>query len=93
MGDVGPVIWTRRDVFPWNGVTYDQREVFFCVRLDAEVDPAPTADAADMLEILDQRWWTIDDLEGHVTAPRRLRELLRTLVDDGPPSEPIDVGV
>jgi hypothetical protein len=41
------------------------------------------------------RWWTIDELERSEErfAPRRLAELLRTLLRDGPPPEPVDVGV
>ena len=39
------------------------------------------------------RWWTLDELEAAETlfAPRRLPELLRSLLEDGPPSEPVDV--
>ena len=41
------------------------------------------------------RWWTLDELERaeEVFAPRRLPELVRDLVVDGPPASPIDVGV
>ena len=41
------------------------------------------------------RWWTVDELEqAEATfAPRRLAELLRSLLLEGPPPEPIDAGV
>jgi hypothetical protein len=43
------------------------------------------------------RWWTLEELEAAegevVFAPRRLPELLRELLLDGPPAEPIDAGV
>jgi hypothetical protein len=45
--------------------------------------------------VTDIRWWTIDGIEGseELFAPRRLAELLRTLLRDGPPTELLDVGV
>jgi len=41
------------------------------------------------------RWWTADELAEADTifAPSRLPELLRALLLDGPPAEPIDTGV
>jgi 8-oxo-dGTP diphosphatase len=42
------------------------------------------------------RWWTQEELgaAGDVLfAPRRLPELVAALVRDGPPGEPLDVGV
>ncbi len=44
----------------------------------------------------EMRWWTLDELDapGDVGfAPRRLPELFRSLLDDGPPPAPIDTGV
>ena len=41
------------------------------------------------------RWWTLDELDTPASyfAPRRLPQLVRELLENGPPSEPIDVGV
>ena len=41
------------------------------------------------------RWWTQAELGAADTlfAPRRLPELVAALVRDGPPREPLDVGV
>ena len=42
------------------------------------------------------RWWTLDELDAATDvdfAPRRLPALLRELLRDGSPVEPIDVGV
>jgi hypothetical protein len=40
------------------------------------------------------RWWTLDEIEASEEefAPTRLAGLLRGLLTDGPPDEPIDVG-
>ncbi|MEX2394955.1 MAG: NUDIX domain-containing protein [Actinomycetota bacterium] len=92
--DVGKPIWTRRHIFTWNGVEYDQRETYFFVRLSERVEPAPTVDPSDFVSagIVGQGWWSLDDLSGVMTAPRGLVALVRSLLADGLPSEPIDVG-
>jgi 8-oxo-dGTP pyrophosphatase MutT (NUDIX family) len=95
----GAEIWHRRHVFPWAGRVFDQRERFFVLRVPERFEPAP--DLGDSLfeeGIREQRWWTIEAIarseEDHLEfAPRRLAELLRTLITEGPPPAPIDVGV
>ena len=47
--------------------------------------------------ISDWRWWTLADVEearagGVVIWPRRLPELVRSLLEEGPPAVPVDVG-
>jgi hypothetical protein len=41
------------------------------------------------------RWWTLDELEATdaIFAPRRLPLLVRELILNGAPAEPVDVGV
>jgi hypothetical protein len=41
------------------------------------------------------RWWSLDELETTEMpfAPRRLPLLVRSLLEDGPPTVPVDVGV
>jgi hypothetical protein len=41
------------------------------------------------------RWWSLDELERTemLFAPRRLPSLVRSLLDEGPPAAPVDVGV
>ena len=46
--------------------------------------------------VTELRWWTLGELEAATDvefAPRRLPSLLRELLRDGPPAEPVDVGV
>jgi G:T/U-mismatch repair DNA glycosylase/ADP-ribose pyrophosphatase YjhB (NUDIX family) len=94
--ELGPCIWTRDHWFAemagWGG----QSERIHLVRTEA-FEPAPewTAEQLATEGIAGQRWWTPKELEapGTIFAPRRLPELLRDLLRDGPPPEPVDVGV
>jgi G:T/U-mismatch repair DNA glycosylase/ADP-ribose pyrophosphatase YjhB (NUDIX family) len=94
--ELGPWIWTREHWFAdmpgWGG----QVERHYLVRTEA-FEPAPewSADELRAEGIVEQRWWTPEELvaSGAIFAPRRLPELVRELADWGPPGEPIDVGV
>jgi ADP-ribose pyrophosphatase YjhB (NUDIX family) len=91
--EAGPVIWTRRHAFPWYGRTVEQRETFVLVRVPAfEAWPTPEL-AVEGVE--DIRWWTLEEIEAssQTFAPRRLATLLRDLLANGAPPEPIDAGV
>jgi ADP-ribose pyrophosphatase YjhB (NUDIX family) len=93
---LGPIIWTRREVFPWAGRTLDQRERIVLVETPA-FEPRPQIGlerlaAEDVHEV---RWWTLAELErsSAVFYPNRLAHFLRRLLESGPPDGPIDVGV
>ena len=92
--ELGPLLWTREhwlvDPRRWGG----QRERHYLVRTEA-FEPAPLFSAAE-LAAEDQtgaRWFAVDELETVVTGPRRLAELVRELLRNGPPPEPLDAGV
>jgi 8-oxo-dGTP pyrophosphatase MutT (NUDIX family) len=92
---LGPWIWRREHVFPWNGRRYRQQERFYLARV-AAFTPRPTHLAADEVEVTgEMRWWTLADLEGSTAefAPRQLPRLLRELFASGPPGRPVDVGL
>ena len=93
---VGPVIWTRRESFLWEGRIIDQSERFVMVRA-AYFEPSPRFSAAELRAegLHEVRWWTIDELEAtdEVVYPTRLAHFLRRLLAEGPPAAPIDVGV
>jgi 8-oxo-dGTP pyrophosphatase MutT (NUDIX family) len=94
--DIGPVVWTRRHVFPWAGKTLDQSERIALVRSPA-FEPLPGLTPAQLVEegVHELRWWTLDELARSDAnfAPRRIVRFLRQLLEEGPPSVPIDVGV
>jgi TDG/mug DNA glycosylase family protein len=91
--DVGPLLWTRDhwhvDPRRFGG----QRERCYLVRVDA-FEIAPTFSAEELVAegVHEARWFTLDELDGLITGPRRLRELVLHLIEHGPPPEPLDAG-
>jgi ADP-ribose pyrophosphatase YjhB (NUDIX family) len=94
--EIGPVVWTRRHVFPWAGRILDQSERIALVRTTAfEPRPALTREQLADEGVHELRWWTVGELAASDAnfAPRRIVRFLRQLLDEGPPPAPIDVGV
>jgi 8-oxo-dGTP pyrophosphatase MutT (NUDIX family) len=92
---LGPWIWTREDVFRFEGRLYRQRERYFLASVPA-FDPRPTVIDAEEAKTFDGlRWWTLGELEttDERFAPADLPALVRSLVEEGPPEHPIAVGV
>jgi ADP-ribose pyrophosphatase YjhB (NUDIX family) len=94
--ELGSPVWTRTHVFElgrrWDG----QTELYFLVRTPPfEPRPSHSWERLRAEYVTAVRWWTLDELERseELVAPRRLAELLRSLLRDGPPAEPLDVGV
>jgi len=92
---LGPLIWARTHLFEldeWDG----QVERYYLVRTEAFA-PAPglTWTELNAEYVTDVRCWTLEELETFPGqfAPRGLPLLVRRLTQQGPPSEPIDVGV
>jgi hypothetical protein len=94
--ELGPCIWTREHWYAEETGLGGQGERIYLVRTTA-FEPAPDSTPEELRGegIVEQRWWTLSELEGSdaIFAPRRLPELVRDLVDHGPPPEPVDVGV
>lgn len=89
---IGPLLWRREFVFPWRDGALRQRESFHLVRAEpAELAVPPYLDAQQA----DARWWSVDEVAAsdELFAPRRLAELLRGVLEHGPPPEPLDAGV
>lgn len=93
---LGPVVWERTATFTFRGIWLAQHERWFLVRLDPGA--APDADALPLADpgTAGGRWWTAADLAvvapPDVLAPASLPEALATLLRDGPPARPVDVG-
>jgi double-stranded uracil-DNA glycosylase len=85
---LGPCIWTRDFLFPWQDKWWHQTERYHVVHVEPE-------ELGHGEEIENARWWTVEELEAtdELIAPARLGELLRDLAANGPPSEPVDVGI
>jgi 8-oxo-dGTP pyrophosphatase MutT (NUDIX family) len=95
--EIGPLIWTRLHIVPFIGGRWDgQREQYHLVRTPA-FTPAPRLSWEELKAeyVYELRWWQQAELRdaAETFAPRRLVELVRSLVVDGPPAEPIDTGI
>jgi 8-oxo-dGTP pyrophosphatase MutT (NUDIX family) len=92
---LGPQIWFREEVFSWGGKLLRHKERFFLARVD-HWDLSPEVQPEHALEGIDAyRWWSVQELEGLTENvwPTRLPALVRILLEAGPPTEPIDVGI
>jgi 8-oxo-dGTP pyrophosphatase MutT (NUDIX family) len=92
--ELGPVLWRRRCSFPFAGRRWDQDEWYYLARTPRRADKVPGAVALTELErrsVAGARWWTCQELtRAHETVyPTRLAELLRRLLDEGPPAGPV----
>jgi 8-oxo-dGTP diphosphatase len=95
--ELGPLVWTRTHHVPLGSGRWDgQTERYYLVRTPP-FEPAPrlTWEELQGEEMTDVRWWTPERLEASkaLFAPRRLPLLVRSLCLEGPPAEPLDVGV
>ena len=92
---LGPCVWLREHVFPWLGRRWLQQERFYLARV-ANFEPVRDGLEAQEAETLgEHRWWTVEEIERSPEdfAPRRLASLLRALLAEGPPPEPLRIGV
>jgi 8-oxo-dGTP pyrophosphatase MutT (NUDIX family) len=92
--ELGPVLWRRMCSFPFAGRRWDQDEWYYLARTTATHQVVPAAAGLTELErrsVAGARWWTCGELaRAHETVyPTRLAELLRTLLDEGPPARPV----
>lgn len=88
--DLGPVLWRRRCSFPFAGRRWDQDEWYFLARTTQTGTVAAGLTELERRSVAGARWWTCQELtEAHETVyPTRLAELLRRLLDEGPPARP-----
>ncbi|MFF5918910.1 NUDIX hydrolase [Streptomyces flavochromogenes] len=91
--DLGPVLWTRYCSFPFDGRRWEQDEWYYLART-RRTEAAPRPQALTELEnrsLAGLRWWTSAELSAarETVYPTRLAELLRTLLDEGPPRAPV----
>ena len=91
---LGPCVWSRRLVFPFEGRLIDMDERYFVVRVDSvAIDPAsPTMWEREALT--EHRWWSLDELVGtdEVVAPRCLASVLPPILAGAYPPEPLAIG-
>jgi 8-oxo-dGTP pyrophosphatase MutT (NUDIX family) len=93
---IGPPLWTRFHEFEWDGKAFSQREEFYLIET-AQFEPtmADNPAAGERSAFRAFRWWSVEDIRksSELFAPRRLADLLETLIRTGPPETPFDVGI
>ncbi|MBV2353494.1 NUDIX hydrolase [Streptomyces sp. J2-1] len=89
--ELGPVLWRRRCSFPFAGRRWTQDEWYFLARTAQTATRAEGLTELERRSVSGARWWTCRELgRAHETVyPTRLAELLRTLLDEGPPARPV----
>lgn len=96
---IGAPVWTREHVWCWGPKAVRQRERYFLVRTQAAFEPRPCLSAEELArEGIGEayRWWTVAEIaaaEDVVFAPRAFARHAGALLRDGPPAQPLDVGV
>ncbi|WP_327373910.1 NUDIX hydrolase [Streptomyces sp. NBC_01216] len=88
---LGPVLWRRVCSFDFDGRRWNQDEWYYLART-TRTEAAPTAlTELEERSVSGLRWWTSAELSAtrETVYPTRLAGLLRTLLDEGPPSAPV----
>ncbi|ELP71105.1 NUDIX hydrolase [Streptomyces turgidiscabies] len=88
--ELGPVLWRRSCSFPFAGRRWDQDEWYYLARTDRTETRATGQTELERRSVAGARWWTCQELtRAHETVyPTRLAELLRKVLDEGPPPTP-----
>lgn len=87
-------IWRRQGIASWGGVTYDCHERWFLARVpEFHIDTSGFTEQ-EQVSIVGHRWWTVDEMAASPDrlVPANLAALVRDLLRNGPPAEPIDLG-
>lgn len=89
--ELGTVLWRRRCSFPFAGRRWDQDEWYYLARTSQTTTRALGLTELERRSVAGARWWTCRELtRAHETVyPTRLAELLRKLLDEGPPAGPV----
>jgi 8-oxo-dGTP diphosphatase len=95
--EIGPLLWVRTHIIPIIGGRFDgQRDHIHLVRTGAfEPRPLLTWEQLNAEFVFDMRWWTLDEICAADVqfVPAVLPAVLAALLADGPPAEPLDVGI
>ncbi len=79
---LGEVVFRRAVQFDFEGLRYNQREQFFCVRCDRfTIDDSGWTDV-ERRSMAEHRWWTYEELAttDETVYPEQLGELLQELL-------------
>ena len=84
ISDPGPVVFTRRFRWDFEGTDYDQEERFFLVRTSSFEPSSRAWTDTESATIRGYRWWSIDELRetGEATFPEGLADELDRLLNE-----------
>jgi len=88
---LGPLLWRRTCSFPFYGRRWHQDEWYYLARTEQTTTSPEGLTELERRSVTGLRWWPVEELAGATEPvyPTRLVELLRTLLDEGPPSTPV----
>jgi 8-oxo-dGTP pyrophosphatase MutT (NUDIX family) len=88
LGHLGPVVWTRRADFVFDGREFRQREAFYVVSTDRFPVQATALTEAEGRFITSWRWWPLAELAvtDEVVYPTDLARLVARWLGPGPPA-------
>ncbi|MFE7357380.1 NUDIX hydrolase [Streptomyces sp. NPDC057543] len=89
--ELGPLLWQRLCSFPFDGRRWNQDEWYFLARTTQTATDTSRMTGLEQRSVAGLRWWTSAELSAarETVYPTRLAELLRTLLDEGPPRTPM----
>jgi 8-oxo-dGTP pyrophosphatase MutT (NUDIX family) len=91
---LGPQVWTRRFQFLFDGVHYDQDEVFYLLRVEGHQVDVSNHTPLERRYLSGYRWFSVGDLAtfDELVAPPDLGPQLALLLENGVPDLPVEVG-
>ncbi|MFF2964994.1 NUDIX hydrolase [Streptomyces sp. NPDC057963] len=89
--ELGPLLWQRMCSFPFDGRRWEQDEWYYLARTTQTATDTSGLTGLEQRSVTGLRWWTSAELSAarETVYPTRLAELLRTLLDEGPPRTPL----
>jgi ADP-ribose pyrophosphatase YjhB (NUDIX family) len=88
-------VWSRERIMQWRDRQVLHRERFFLGRSASTAIDTSGLDEREKSWTLDHRWWGADEIAASSERfePVDLGARLKALLRDGPPKEPIDIGL
>jgi 8-oxo-dGTP pyrophosphatase MutT (NUDIX family) len=82
---LGRELFSRRSVFSWRGVDYDQRERWFLAEVAHFEPDARGQTPEERVDLTEARWWSVEELEAtdDQLVPEDLARRVRELVASG----------
>ncbi|MEP7216750.1 MAG: NUDIX domain-containing protein [Anaerolineaceae bacterium] len=95
--DVGPCAWLREHTFYFHpaGLWYHQQERYFVSRIASHTVVTDNQEEIEAQFMTAHRWWTLAEMRetGERLVPGNFADLFGSLLTEGPPGEPFQVGL